>query len=99
VTPVQEIVILFEICQQVASLEGLQVLVSSFAIGLQCSGGVDEISPCRHSLRQPVTNMRHRHMAGEFVSTRQVALAAWPVYVCWCDLQYHHLTVILKGRS
>jgi hypothetical protein len=36
-------------------------------------------------------------MASELVSARQVALAAWPVYVCWYVLQYHHLTVILRG--
>jgi hypothetical protein len=36
-------------------------------------------------------------MTSELVSARQVALAAWPVYVCWYDLQYHHLTVILRG--
>jgi hypothetical protein len=36
-------------------------------------------------------------MASELVNARQVALAAWPVCVCWCVLQYHHLTVILWG--
>jgi hypothetical protein len=36
-------------------------------------------------------------MASELVRARQVALAAWPVYVCWFVLQYHHFTVILRG--
>jgi hypothetical protein len=75
VTPVKGIVILFDKCQQVASLVDLQFSVQS-VIGLQYAGGVDRISPCSHSLRQLVTYMRHRHMAGEFVSARQVALAA-----------------------
>jgi hypothetical protein len=72
---------------------GLAGFVSRFAICLQYAGGVDKISPCSHWLRQPVTSMRHMLMAGEFVSARQVALAAWPM----CVLQRHHLTVMLWG--
>jgi hypothetical protein len=79
-----------EMCQQVASLQDLQVLVSSFANGLQYAGGVDENSPCSHSLRQPVTSVRHRHMAGELVSTRRVALAAWPM--CFLSMWFYGAT-------
>jgi hypothetical protein len=60
VTPIKEVegTQPLEICQRSASFEYLQFQCPVLQIFCSRSGGVDEISPCSHLLRQPVADMK-----------------------------------------